>query len=401
MSCPETAKAAPVSYFSHRAMHVFAAVTLAAILGGSSAPTPIYHLYQESWGLAPVTLTIIFSVYALVLLGALLTLGSLSDFVGRRPILFAGLALSVIAMALFAAADSAGWLIAARAMQGLAAGILSSTLGATLLDTNPQTGPLVNSTTPLLGMSVGALGSSALVTYAPAPTELVYQVLLVLFLLLAILVWFMPETARSKAGAWRSLRPHVAVPPQARAALWRVTPSNIANWSLGGFYLSLMPSLLRVATGLDSPFVGGGIVALLTLSGAAGILIARKWQPHRILITGTSTVSVGVAVALLGVHQQEVALLLLGTFIAGLGFGSSFYAATRTIMPLALPNERAGLLSAFFLQSYLAFSLPVIVLGWLTPMLGLVPATYLYGAIVIALALLSLAATVLSSHRSA
>lgn len=399
MTTAEASKSVPGKLFSGRAMHVFAAVTLAAILGGSSAPTPLYHLYQQSWHLTPIILTVIFSVYALVLLAALLTLGSLSDYVGRRPILFAGLVLSVLSMALFAQADSASWLIAARAMQGLAAGILSSTLGATLMDTNPRTGPLVNSTTPLLGMSVGALGSSALITLAPRPTELVYEILLVLFLVLAVLVWRMPETAARKAGALASLRPHVAVPQQARAALWRVTPSNIANWSLGGFYLSLMPSLLRVATGLDSPFVGGGLVALLTLSGAAGIFAARHWQPHRILVAGTSTVAFGVAVTLAGVDSQEVLLMLLGTFVAGLGFGTSFYAATRTIMPLALPNERAGLLSAFFLQSYLAFSLPVILLGWLTPILGLVPATELYGAIVIVLALMSLAATLLTPRR--
>ncbi|TDQ80508.1 putative MFS family arabinose efflux permease [Dongia mobilis] len=399
MSCAEASNPVPGNLFSPRAMHVFAAVTLAAILGGSSAPTPLYHLYQQSWQLAPVMLTVIFSVYALVLLATLLTLGSLSDYVGRRPILFAGLVLSVLSMALFALASSAEWLIAARAVQGLAAGILSSTLGATLLDTNPRTGPLVNSTTPLLGMSVGALGSSALVTYAPRPTELIYEVLLALFVILAVLVWRMPETALRKPGALASLRPQISVPRQARAALLCISPSNIANWSLGGFYLSLMPSLLRVATGLDSPFVGGGLVALLTLSGATGILIARHWQPNRILLAGTSTVAVGVAITLAGVERQEVALMLFGTFVAGLGFGTSFYAATRTIMPLALPNERAGLLAAFFLQSYLAFSLPVIILGWLIPVLGLVAATQIYGSIVIALALMSLVATLLMGRR--
>lgn len=399
MSCAEASNPVPGNLFSPRAMHVFAAVTLAAILGGSSAPTPLYHLYQQSWQLAPVMLTVIFSIYALVLLATLLTLGSLSDYVGRRPILFAGLVLSVLSMALFALASSAEWLIAARAVQGLAAGILSSTLGATLLDTNPRTGPLVNSTTPLLGMSVGALGSSALVTYAPRPTELIYEVLLALFVILAVLVWRMPETALRKPGALASLRPQISVPRQARAALLRISPSNIANWSLGGFYLSLMPSLLRVATGLDSPFVGGGLVALLTLSGATGILIARHWQPNRILLAGTSTVAVGVAITLAGVERQEVTLMLIGTFVAGLGFGTSFYAATRTIMPLALPNERAGLLAAFFLQSYLAFSLPVIILGWLIPVLGLVAATQIYGSIVIALALMSLVATLLMGRR--
>ena len=399
MTSADTTRTELGKLFSFQAMHIFAAVTLAGMLAGSAAPTPLYHLYQESWSLPPVMLTVIFAIYALVLLATLLTVGKLSDYIGRRPVLFVGLVMSIGSMVLFFEADSANWLIAARCVQGIAAGILSSTLGATLMDTNPRSGPLVNAVTPMFGMAVGVLGSGALVSFAPHPTELVYEIMLAFFLGLAILVWWMPETAVRKQGAFGSLKPHVAVPPQCSAAFWRVTPSNIANWSLGGFYLSLMPSLLRAATQLESPLVGGGIVALLTLSGAAGILIARRGQPPRILIGGTSAMAAGVAVTLLGVFSQEVLLMLAGTLIAGYGFGTCFFAATRMIMPLAGPTERAGLLSAFLLLSYLAFSLPVILLGLLTPSLGLVTASYLFGGIVILLSLASLVATIVVERR--
>ena len=33
----------------------------------------------------------------------------------------------------------------------------------------------------------------------------------------------------------------------------RVTPVTIASWALGGFYFSLMPALVRVATGVTVP----------------------------------------------------------------------------------------------------------------------------------------------------
>lgn len=399
MTIMDNIQTPPRGLFSFQAMHVFAAVTLAGMLAGSAAPTPLYHFYQESWSLPPVMLTIIFAIYALVLLATLLTVGSLSDFIGRRAVIFAGLVMSVASMVLFFSADSAGWLIAARCVQGIAAGILSSTLGATLMDTNPRSGPIVNAVTPMFGMAFGVLGSGALVSFAPHPTELVYEIMLAFFLGLAILLWWMPETAVRKSGAWGSLKPHVAVPPQCRAAFWRVTPSNIANWSLGGFYLSLMPSLLRAATELESPLVGGGIVALLTLSGAAGILIARHGTPPRILIGGTAAMAAGVAVTLSGVFSQQVLLMLAGTGIAGYGFGTCFFAATRMIMPLAGPTERAGLLSAFLLLSYLAFSLPVILLGLLTPYLGLVTASYLFGGIVILLSVTSLVATIAAERR--
>ena len=63
--------------------------------------------------------------------------------------------------------------------------------------------------------------------------------------------------------------------PQARRALVQVTPVTIASWALGGFYFSLMPALVRVATGVTSPIVGGLVVSALTFSGALAVLSLR------------------------------------------------------------------------------------------------------------------------------
>ena len=381
------------------AMTVFAAISLAAILAGSSAPTPLYRLYQEAWAISPLVLTIIFSVYAICLLFSLLTVGALSDYIGRRPVISVALLLSAAGMVLFIEAESASWLIAARAVQGLATGALTSTHSATVLDTNRAKGPMINSITPFLGMALGALVTSGLVAYGPAPMQLIYVILLVLFVSLALVVWQMPETASAQPGAWASLKPHVAVPPQARLPLLMATPVNIASWALGGFYLSLMPSLFRVATGLTSPLLGGGIVASLTLSGAVAVLLVRQWPARRIIIVAAIALMGGVAVTLAGVHEQMAPLMLLGTIIAGLGLGAGFFGASRSIMPLAELHQRAGLLAAFYVQSYLAFSLPVILIGIAAPHLGLPVSTYIYGAVIILLALASLAATLLAKPR--
>src|SRR5271154_5748051 len=96
---------------------VAAAITFSAC---GAAPTPLYHEYQEHFGLTPFTITIIFAAYVLSLLFALLTVGSLSDYIGRRPAILAALALNVVAMVLFMRADSAAALIAARVVQGFA-----------------------------------------------------------------------------------------------------------------------------------------------------------------------------------------------------------------------------------------------------------------------------------------
>jgi MFS family permease len=177
----------------------------------------------------------------------LLTVGSLSDYIGRRPAILAALALNAAAMAMFMSANSAAALIAARAVQGFATGLATSTLGAAIMDTDRSRGPALNSITAFIGLTAGSLGGGLLVTYAPGPQQLVYAVLLAASAAEALLLWYMPETVTSKSGALASLQPHVSVPARARRALVQVTPVTIASWALGGFYFSPMPSHVRVA----------------------------------------------------------------------------------------------------------------------------------------------------------
>ena len=107
----------------------------------SSAPSPLYVVYQREWGFSAATLTVVFAVYVLGLLGALLVLGGLSDRVGRRPLLAASIALEAASLVLFIAADGVPLLLAARLVQGVATGIALTTLGATLVDLNPPQSP--------------------------------------------------------------------------------------------------------------------------------------------------------------------------------------------------------------------------------------------------------------------
>jgi predicted MFS family arabinose efflux permease len=372
---------------SYRSSLVFLAITLLTFLAASSAPTPLYHLYQEGLHFSAGTLTLIFGVYALSLLAALLTVGSLSDHLGRKPVIFAALVLNMLAMLLFIHADSVAWLIAARTLQGFATGMATAVLGAALLDTDRQQGPLVNSVAPLLGMACGAMGSSLLVEFAPLPTQLIYWVLFALMLVQSLYVWQLPESVSRMPGALASLWPTLHVPPQARRALWLSLPVDIAVWAMGGFYLSLAPSLVRAATGSTSNLIGGGLVAVLTLSGAVMIFSLRNRPADKVLRLGAGLLVTGVALILGAVHSASLPLFFLATLVAGSGFGAGFLGAVRSVVPLALPHERAGLMSAFYVLSYLAFCLPALLAGNLTRSFGLIATTDGYGAVLIVLAL--------------
>lgn len=372
---------------SYRSSLVFLAITLLTFLAASSAPTPLYHLYQEGLHFSAGTLTLIFGVYALSLLAALLTVGSLSDHLGRKPVIFAALVLNMLAMLLFIHADSVAWLIAARTLQGFATGMATAVLGAALLDTDRQQGPLVNSVAPLLGMACGAMGSSLLVEFAPLPTQLIYWALFALMLVQSLYVWQLPESVSRMPGALASLWPTLHVPTQAHRALWLSLPVDIAVWAMGGFYLSLAPSLVRAATGSTSNLIGGGLVAVLTLSGAVMIFSLRNRPADKVLRLGAGLLATGVALILGAVHSASLPLFFLATLVAGSGFGAGFLGAVRSVVPLALPHERAGLMSAFYVLSYLAFCLPALLAGNLTRSFGLIATTDGYGAVLIVLAL--------------
>ncbi|MBB3287567.1 MULTISPECIES: MFS transporter [unclassified Rhizobium] len=384
MTEPNSTASAPISLARHLAPFYYAA-TSALFFAASSVPTPLYRLYQQAFAFSPILITVIFAVYAFALLASLLIVGSISDHLGRRPVIFVSILLNMVAMLLFLMARGPDWLIAARVVQGLATGAAASSIGAALVDLDPVKGSITNSLAPLTGMAIGALGTSLLVQFAPAPTLLVYIVTLILLILQAVLLWLVPETTRRQSGLLASLKPEVAVPPQVRRTLLALTPINIAVWALAGFYLSLVPSLVSTTTGSTAPLTGGSVVAALTISGAAGVFLLREKSTAMIMKFGIPSMTLGILTVVAGMHAAEVSILGLGTLIAGAGFGATFLGTVRSIMPLAKPDERAGLLSAFYIQSYLAFSLPAILAGFLSKALGFAEAADIYAAAILLL----------------
>lgn len=389
------------SVMSQRSSLAFLVITMLTFLAASSAPTPLYQVYQDSLHFSAAMLTVIFGVYAVSLLAALLTVGSLSDYLGRKPVIFAALILNMLAMLLFINADSTAYLIAARALQGFATGTATAVLSATLLDTDRLRGPMLNSLAPLLGMASGGLGSGLLVEFAPRPTQLVYFTLLGLMALQAVCILRLPETVSRIPGALKSLAPTLHVPEQARRALWLAMPLNVAVWSLGGFFSSLAPSLVRAATGSTSHLIGGGLVAVVTLSGAVMIYSLRARAADKLMRLSAVLLAAGVALLLVAVQSASLWLFFVASVIAGLGFGGGFMGSVRSIVGLALPHERAGLMSAFYVLSYLAFCVPALLAGNLSRVFGLIATTDGYGAVLIVLALSALVGLMLQDSGRA
>ena len=394
---PQTVSdSAAAGELSPAAMTAFSFVGAALVSASSSAATPLYRMYQETMHLTPLMITVVFAVYAISLLAALLTVGGLSDYVGRRPVILGGLLLNAAAMIVFARAGTVGELIVARAVQGLCVGTATTAFGAAILDTNRSQGPLLNGITAFIGLLAGALGSAALVTFAPNPLHLVYEVLLGFTAVMIVLLWWMPESVGRKAGALASLRPQISVPRPSRAVLLRLMPATVATWALGGFHMSLMPTVVAATMGAAAPWVRDLVLPVMLLAATTAVLLFRNWPAQRVLLIGTNGLWTGVAISLLGLQQHSATILVAGSIIAGIGFGTSFSGSLRTLLPTAEPHHRAGLLSALYVLSYLAFSLPAVAAGLSVPVLGLATVAYVYGGAVIVLAIISMIASLRS-----
>jgi predicted MFS family arabinose efflux permease len=383
----------------------FGAITAIFVLfaAAASAPTPLYVVYQRQWHFSDTTLTVIFAVYVLGLIGSLLVLGALSDHVGRRPVLGAAIALEALAFVLFLFAGDVTVLLVARVVQGIATGAAFTTLGATLVDLNPPHSPgragLVNGIAPISGLALGAVGCGALVQLAPFPTHLVFAVLLVGAAIAGVVVGVLPETAARRHGALASLKPLLGIPARLRPDVVALVPIIVASWALGGLYLSLGPSVAASLFGLRNHLIGGLVVTLLCGTGAVTAFALRSWPAKRVLGVSAVMLVAGTALTLAAVEVHVVALAGVGTVLAGVGFGASALVSFGTLARLAAPGERSELLAVALVIAYLAFSLPAVAAGFASTSFGLYPTTLVYGLGVAFLGLIALAAQRTPSAR--
>jgi MFS family permease len=382
------------------AFWVFGA-TLGLYLVAAAAPSPLYAVYAADWRFGSLEVTEIFAVYAVVLLVALLLTGALSDALGRRAVVLAAIVIQLAGMAAFVAASGVEWLFAARVLQGVATGIATSALAASLVDLEPRPGlaPVVNSVAPVAGLAFGALGSAALVQYGADPLHLVYWVLVAGFVLAGAAIVAAPEPVRSRAAL--HIRPRVAVDPAARPAFLAALPTLIAGWGVGGFYFSLGPTLaLQLARSHDR-LLGGLLLFVLAGVGAVTVLALNSWPPQRAVTLGVGALVGGAAFTLLALEAASAVAFFAATAVTGVGFGLAWLGVLRSLISRASPTSRSALLAAVYIVAYLAFAIPAVVAGYLVTRIGLHDASLWYAGGIGVLALAGLGGALVERRSSA
>ncbi|MFS8097231.1 MFS transporter [Lentzea alba] len=349
----------------------FAGISAAmvAILVAAGAPTPLLPIYQARWDFPPSTLTLVFGVYALALLVAMLVIGSLSDHIGRRPLMIGALAVELVAMLMFFLAPSVGWLIAGRVVQGIATGAASSALSAAVVELAPERhkklGALMTGMAPLAGLGIGSLFAGLI-----AAPETVWLVLVVIMALGTAFTLVTPETATRKPGALLSLIPSVQVPAQVRRLFSTAIPGLVSGFMLMTLFMGLVPVVLVSVFAVHSPVVGSLAAFVAFSAGTAVAATTTKISPHRLRLVGTSAMTVGAILFVGSVGAHSLPLLWAAAAFGGAGLGSSFSGTTRGMVPEVAPQHRAGLFTAIYLVGYLAMGVSAIVAGYFAGVVG-------------------------------
>jgi predicted MFS family arabinose efflux permease len=372
------------------------AITFTSLYLAAGAPTPLLVLYQEQWQFRAAVLTLAFAVYAIGFLSALLTAGSLSDHVGRRPVLVGALVVQLTSIVMFLLAPGIGWVIAARIVQGIATGAATSAFTAALVELAPpnrrRLATILGSVGMTGGLAVGALLAGLAIQFTATANTIIFTVLTIVTILGIVVVALSPESVTRAPGALRSLVPQVAVPPAARREFAAAAPAIAAVWMLAGLSLGLAPTIVRSVFQLDSGLLNGlcGFVAPAT-SAVTGVVFARV-APRRAMTAGIYASVAGAVGIATGVLAGGLTVMIIGQVIAGVGFGAAFSASLRLIFPLAAAHQRAGVVAGIYVVAYVAFGLPVVIAGQLAAPLGLVPTVAWYAVLTVLLTLISLGA---------
>lgn len=345
------------------------ATAIAAVMFASAAPSPLYPVYQQLWGFSSAMLTVVFAVYVAALLVSLLTVGTLSDHVGRRPVIAGALLVLITAMIVFATAGGVGALLVARVLQGLATGTAMGTLTAALVDLQPsrRAGALVASAAPMAGLAFGIAACALLVQYAPGPRQLVYElVAAALAVLAAAIVSVVPETSArpgftSLTHVARAVTPRVSVPANVRSAFAAGVPALIATWALGGLNLSLGSSIIAAKLGIGSHAAGGALLSGFFFAAAAAAPLASARRPLR-LPASYALLGAGLGCQLAGSLTGSIPAYTAGLLLAGAGF-STVYVGVIASLAHAAARDRGRLFAALYIVSYLAFSVPALAGG--------------------------------------
>ncbi|BBX01093.1 MFS transporter [Mycolicibacterium moriokaense] len=346
---------------SQRLAFPLLAYAFAAIMVGTTLPTPMYALYGENLQFAVLTTTVIYATYAGGVLFALLVFGRWSDAIGRRPMLLAGVAAALASAAVFLVADSVGVLLVGRVLSGLSAGIFTGTATAAVIEAAPPSwrtkAAAVATVVNIGGLGIGPLLAGILVQYAPAPLHLSFVVHIALTVLAGLAVLMVPETSQ-RSGSIGVQR--LSVPVEVRSVFVIAGLAAFAGFAVTGLFTAVAPSFLADVVGIDNNAVAGVIACSIFAASAVAQLAARNMVPQRAVAIGCAILAAGMIILAVALQFSSLAGLVAAAVVSGVGQGISFSRGLAAVVERTPAQRRAEVSSTYFVVAYVAISLPVV-----------------------------------------
>ncbi|MDX8505845.1 MFS transporter [Mesorhizobium captivum] len=347
------------------------AAMIAALFAGSTALTPLYVIYKQAFGFSQVTLTLVYAVYVVGNLAALLFFGRLSDVIGRRPAAMAAMAVAVVSALSFLFAENLAWLHIARILSGLGIGIGAGTGTAWLAELiegeDKSRAAIVATSTNFLGLGLGALISGLLAEYAPWPLRLTFAVYLALLALVTLLIWRTRETV-SEPGRLSDvpMRPRLSVPDSIRARFVAPAVTGFGAMALVGFYAALAPSVLAQQLHVTNHAEAGALFFELSVVTAATILATARLASRTVMLAALVLMIPTVAIVVAAQVFASMAIMIIATALCGVAAALGYRGGLQVVNQIAPAKRRAEVVSAFFVCCFCGNALPVIGIGVLS-----------------------------------
>src|SRR4051794_1441342 len=361
-----------------------------AMMAGSNVATPLYALYGREFGFSKAVLTLVFATYALVLAPSLLVFGQLSDRLGRRRVMAAGFATATTGLVLFAVASSLLWLFAARAVQGLAVGMISGAAAAALVELDPvpqeDRAALFAALAQAGGSASGPLIAGMLAEWAPARLVLPFAIFACLGVVATVAALAIPEPGRVLGGRITVVRP--SVPREIRALFARVSVTGAAVWAVAACFLSVVPSYAAELLDTSNLALLGAVSAVLLATSCAAQIAARRSSAYaRMQALGLVLLAVGLLALVLAFPTRSLLVLLAAGVFAGVGHGLGFLGGQAQLNLAAPLDQRGAVNAAFYTLIYLGVATAVISTGLITLHFALSTAVTVFSAVLATVAL--------------
>lgn len=381
-----------------------AAVTVAVVFAAANAPTPLYVHWQNQWGFSSGTLTVVFAVYMIGLVGTLLFAGRLADLHGRRVVLIPGLVIAMASSLCFLFASDVTMLVLGRFGAGIAGGAIVTAGMATVVDLAPthlkSLGSLLSSVSMVLGVGFAALLVGGFATVLRQPQTVVFAILTGLTLVGLVIAVLLPLRRSDKAekAPPRSLWPSFP-PGHRRELIWGFAAfgPGITATSL---ILSLAPSVLADVLGEPNTLVSGVLVCLTFVSAISVQFALARLATRRHLLLSSIAAVLAMLVLIVDVALvRSVVLFGLIAVLAGCAQGLGQLAGF-TLIGTRIPAERRAESNAILnIGVYVPAAVLPVATGYLADLFGLSIACVVFAVIVGAAAVIAAPAVWRSSGR--